>query len=192
MTDPGETSRLLDLVRLGDERARNELLAHVGERLRLLTGRMLRSFPGVAKWEETDDVLQNAIIRLCRSLEAAHPESARHFYNLAALQIRRELIDLARHYNGARESHIQEHYEHTGMRNVSSAEPASLEEWTAFHKAVAALPNIERELFDLIWYEGLSQEQAASVLAVSVRTAKRRWQSARLRLIDSLNGEKPH
>ena len=61
---------------------------------------MLKFFPVVARWEQTDDVLQNALVRLCRALEAAPPEDARHFYHLAELQIRRELLDLANRYRG--------------------------------------------------------------------------------------------
>jgi RNA polymerase sigma-70 factor (ECF subfamily) len=40
----------------------------------------------------------------------------------------------------------------------------------------------------LLFYEGLTQEEAATVLGVSLRTLKRRWQSARCRLHDALNG----
>ena len=52
------------------------------------------------RWEQTDDVVQNALVRLRRALETTSPESVRSFVNLAAVQIRRELIDLARHYHG--------------------------------------------------------------------------------------------
>jgi RNA polymerase sigma-70 factor (ECF subfamily) len=185
------------MVRLGDERARNELFAHVSERLRLLTRQMLRSFPGVARWEETNDVLQNANIRLWQSLKAAHPESTRHFYNLAALQIRRELIDLARHYVGSLGQNVKPQSDdvgtttafHGSLNGIAQAdEPSTMEEWTTFHEKVSALPDEERELFGILWYEGLTQNQAADVLGVSIRTVKRRWQSARIKLIDALNG----
>jgi DNA-directed RNA polymerase specialized sigma24 family protein len=53
------------------------------------------------------------------------------------------------------------------------------------------LPPIEREAFDLLFYQELSQAEAAAVLAVSVRTIKRRWQSARLRLVQNLGGKMP-
>src|SRR5438128_1367023 len=99
-TAAGETARLLDLLRQGDDQARCQLVSHACERLRRLTSRMLKGYPGVGRWEQTDDVLQNALLRLWRAMEAIQPESVRHFYNLAALQIRRELIDLAHHHLG--------------------------------------------------------------------------------------------
>ncbi|MBL8798147.1 MAG: helix-turn-helix domain-containing protein, partial [Planctomycetia bacterium] len=45
--------------------------------------------------------------------------------------------------------------------------------------------------FDLLFYQGLSQAEAAALLNVSERTVKRRWQSARLQLHDALGGEFP-
>jgi DNA-directed RNA polymerase specialized sigma24 family protein len=43
----------------------------------------------------------------------------------------------------------------------------------------------------LLWYQGLSQAEAAELLQVSERTIKRRWMSARLQLQDALHGEMP-
>ena len=50
--------------------------------------------------EQTDDVLQNAVVRLLRALEEVRPPSVRAFFGLAATQMRRELLDLARRYQG--------------------------------------------------------------------------------------------
>jgi RNA polymerase sigma-70 factor (ECF subfamily) len=53
------------------------------------------------------------------------------------------------------------------------------------------MPDEEREIFDLLWYQGLSQAEAATLLKVSERTIKRRWQSARLKLHHALRGGLP-
>src|SRR3954454_4097329 len=104
MDEPhGESTRigqLLSRLRAGDGAARDPLLGIVCERLGRLAHKMLRDFPGVARWEGTEDVVQNATLRLCRALKDVTPESPRSFFNLAAVLIRRELIDLARHYYG--------------------------------------------------------------------------------------------
>ncbi len=84
----------LDRLRAGDEAARDDLLRIACDRLSRLARKMLRSFPVVRPWEQTDDVLQNASMRLCRALDDVKPASVRSFINLAAVQIRRELIDL--------------------------------------------------------------------------------------------------
>jgi RNA polymerase sigma-70 factor (ECF subfamily) len=198
----GDTARLLDLLRQGDEQARHRLVTHACERLRILTSRMLKGYPGVRRWEQTDDVLQNALLRLCRALEANTPESPRHFYNLAALQIRRELIDLAHHHLGPQGHGAKHHTDGAGKaaddrggkldgQEGEEGEPHTLEAWTDFHRAVESLPDEERELFGLLWYEGVTQEEAAAVLGVSLRTVKRHWQSARLRLAGALGGDAP-
>jgi RNA polymerase sigma factor (sigma-70 family) len=56
---------------------------------------------------------------------------------------------------------------------------------------VDALPAEEREVFDLVWFQGLSQPQAAALLGVSEATLKRRWWSARQRLHGALKGLLP-
>ena len=42
-------------------------------------------------------------------------------------------------------------------------------------------------MFDLLYYEDFSQEEAATILGCSVRTIRRRWNDAKLRLHGELN-----
>ena len=70
-------------------------------------------------------------------------------------------------------------------------DPGRLAEWTGFHAQVEALPEEEREVFDLLFYQGVPQAEAAAVLGVSERTIKRRWQAARLALHEALGGRLP-
>src|SRR5262249_10707873 len=81
--------RHLDRLRLGDLSARDELLARAYARLQAQVVRMLGQFPGVRRWEDADDVSNNAAMRLWKALEVAKPATALHFYRLAALQVRR-------------------------------------------------------------------------------------------------------
>jgi DNA-directed RNA polymerase specialized sigma24 family protein len=48
-----------------------------------------------------------------------------------------------------------------------------------------------RELFELLWYKGLTQAEAAALLGVSERTDNSRRLAARVRLGDSLDGQLP-
>ena len=93
----------IDRFRGGDESARAELLSAVSDRLLRIARKMLRSYAGVARWEEGDDIAQNALIRLDRALRAVTPPTARDFFRLAAAEVRRELTDLTRHYYGPRD-----------------------------------------------------------------------------------------
>jgi RNA polymerase sigma-70 factor (ECF subfamily) len=196
-----ELQSLLDRARGGDEQAYEELMSRAAHRLRRLTHRMLAGFPHVRRWEETDDVLQAALLRLYRSLGEVRPESTKAFFGLAATQIRRQMIDLARHYYGVY-GHGARHHTDPARRaaddsggvlaQVSLADrPDDLLAWTAFHEAVETLPDEDREAFSLVWYGGLSQRDTAELLGVSERTVIRRMNRARLALHDLLDGEAP-
>src|SRR5690242_5295106 len=97
----GETTQILDWaarLRDGDDSAMDELLIHFESRLCRLTRKMLRTFPAVRRWEQTDDVYQGAAIRLRRALKKVMPKNSREFFGLAALQVRRELLNMAAVY----------------------------------------------------------------------------------------------
>ncbi len=175
----------------GCPESRRTIIEHCCDRLRTMARRMLKKYPGVGRWSDTDDVLQESLLRLHRALATVQPESVRKFYGLAATQIRRELIDLARKHFGplgvgtkhdtdagkAAEGHPDSHFE-----------PETIAAWTEFHEAVEELPEAEKEVFSLLWYDGLIQSDAARVLGISLATLKRRWVSARLLLQDRLQG----
>jgi DNA-directed RNA polymerase specialized sigma24 family protein len=44
-------------------------------------------------------------------------------------------------------------------------------------------------VFDMLWYQGLTQAEAAALLQVSERTLQRRWRAACERLHAALDGE---
>jgi RNA polymerase sigma-70 factor (ECF subfamily) len=185
----------------GDDAARKDLLNCACERLTRLSRKMLKGFHRVKRWEATDDVVQNALLRLYRTLGEVRPATAVDFYRLAATNIRRELLDLAKHYYGPQGLGAN----HATMAADTSqnlgeiGRPASanredfgkLEAWAAFHDHVERLPEEDKEVFDLLWYQQLSQADAAQLLGVSERTVKRRWASARLKLHEALGGQSP-
>ena len=173
------------LVRLesGCPEARATILQHTCERLQNMAKRMLRNSPKVRRWETTDDLLQEALLRLHRSLVEINPTTAKEFYGLAATQLRRQLVDLARkHYGkqGIGKNHFTDG-EGSVQKNAGHS-PESLEDWTQLHERIEQLPLEEKEVFELFWYEGLTQADAAKILGISLATFKRRWQAARLRL----------
>jgi RNA polymerase sigma-70 factor (ECF subfamily) len=188
----------LDRHRAGDPAARNELIRHSQERLRLLTRQMLRGYPALRKWEDTSDVFQNVLCRLDRALRDVPPPSPHDFLCLAAALIRRELIDLARHHFGPQGE--GRHRQPPGQPasdaaapepSDSSDDPGRLAVWGEVHGYIAALDGPERQLFELLYYQGLTQPQAAALLGVPARTLRRHWQEARLRLMEHFGQECP-
>jgi RNA polymerase sigma-70 factor (ECF subfamily) len=191
----------LDLLRAGELAVRDQLLALADQRLQRLARKMFGDFPRLGRWVLPEDVSQGASLRLWRSLEELAPATARDFYRLAALHIRRELLDLARRFfgpAGAGAHHASPPPRPAGESSPpaeatagSTYDPVRLANWTEFHTHVEALPGPEREVVDLHWYQGLSQPEAAALLGVNERTLKRRWQAVRLRLAEALRGEPP-
>jgi RNA polymerase sigma-70 factor (ECF subfamily) len=188
----------LERLKDGDDAAREGLLVSASGRLTRLARKMLRRCPGVHRWELTDDVLQNALIRLDHTLRAIKPPTAPDFFRLAAAHIRRELIDLARHYYGPTRAGANQRTR-GGLDSEaeieplaeSTNEPCRLAMWTEFHERIEELPDDDRALFDLLWYQGLTQAEAGAVLGVSERTINTRWIKARLKLHKMLGGQLP-
>lgn len=159
--------------------------------LRQQTRRMLRSFPSVRRWDDTDDVLHGAAMRLCRALDGAPPRSARHFNWLLAQQVRWCLLSLARKYNGpmgltrnCRDLAGTDPHQSSPLNDFPDTgdDDVTLAEWSEFHRQVEGLPHEIAEVFSLHWYLELSHAEIAESLAVSEVTVRRRWREAKLRL----------
>lgn len=180
----------------GDSTARDDVIARARDRLTRMARKMLRDFPLVNRWEETDDVFQNAAMRLCRTLERVIPEDTCGLMRLAARDIRCALLDLARHYRGPADTWklAREDRAHTQLLSEGPAEdthePGALCFWTEFHQCVHNLPEELQQVVDLIWYHQLSQFEAAEVLQISERTVQRYWRQACIQLHSTL-GELP-
>ena len=168
---------LLVLAASGNDDAYGELIARASERLLTLTRKMLRNYPHLRRWEQTDDVFQNATMRLYRSLQNLKPDSVRSFMGLATLEIRRSLIDLIRHHFGPEGAAGKHHSDVAGgssgdgdiIKNIPTpaGEPDSLQSWALFHETVDQLPEEEREVFQFVWYGGLQQSESCFTLSKS-------------------------
>ena len=187
-------------MKSGDPNGRKRLLECSCDRLRQLASQMLGTYSRVRRWEDTDDVLANAMIRLNRSLESVTPETPLHYFRLAALQIRRELVDLSRHYfgpqgMGAHHATVDQsesqmpHLEAVQDAKANAFDPVDMATWSELHEKVGKLPDEEREVFELHWYHQISQTEIADLLDVSRRTVIRRWQAACLKLHQSIFSE---
>jgi RNA polymerase sigma factor (sigma-70 family) len=188
--------QLLERMKRGDREARDELVRAFQTRLELLGQKMLRKYPGVGRWVEASDVLQGSLMRLLRALESVEPESTRAFFGLAAGQIRRELLDLARHLYGPQG--LGANYASAAADPGSSrpefdpgdpGDDGDLERWCRFHEEVEKLAAQEREVVGLIYYNGWTQAQVAELFQVNVRTIRRWWESALVKLHRELQDE---
>jgi RNA polymerase sigma-70 factor (ECF subfamily) len=191
----------LDRFNAGDQEALGDLLGHTARRLEQRARGMLHgSFSRLAAQEQTGDVTQEASLRLLKALAEVKVVTSAEFYRLSSTIIRRVLIDLIRHHYGKEGSAAHRApapaTESSGLAALaptagSSNAPDALAAWSEFHECVEKLPAEQREVFDLLWYQELSQDEAADVLGVSVPTVKRRWRDAKMELIDLLGDNFP-
>ena len=183
----------LERLKQGDLKAREVLMARVSRRLLVLARRMLQDSPRIGRWEQAEDLLQASVLRLHLALADVVPPSVEDFLRFAAAQMRRELTDMARHYFGPQGIGANHATPVPGCMSPgegylafeehdSSCSPSNLAVWTEFHSSIEQLPEIERQVFDLLWYHELTQVEAAKVLKVTERQLRRYWQSARLNL----------
>jgi RNA polymerase sigma factor (sigma-70 family) len=195
--------RMIAKMQQGDPTAREQLLNATCQRLLHLTRKIKRGYQRVARWEETDDVFQRAALRLYRSLEHVTINDSQHFLRLAATQIRRELIELSRSLDGPHgldRNHATQRAVKRGEASggeyefeaiEATSDPQHVSEWSEFHQLIESLPEPQREVVELLWYHGMSQEEAAKTLQVAVRTVRRRWREARLVLHERLGESLP-
>lgn len=195
--------RLAAADEMGRRAAAAELVAVVAERLRYMARRMLRGFPIVRRYDQSDDVAQAAALRLHRALATVTPSAPEELLGLVALQVRRELVDLARKYAGPESParHLDtDVVRHGGVevrRTEEAIDPSDEQErgtfgrWVRFHEVAEGLADEERRVFEMVWYLGMSQQEIADILGCSVRTARRRWEAARDHFQTHFRGDPP-
>jgi RNA polymerase sigma-70 factor (ECF subfamily) len=159
------------------------LLDRSVRRLHLLCASLLhRSYPRLAHPPlnmQADELLGAIAERLLKALREARPRTVRELFALANQHIRWELNDLARrldHQPAAVE--LREGVVPAPASSVSGLSPDGLR----MLRAIGELPEDEREAFDLVRVQGMTQTEAAEILGVSTATVKRRL-SRGLRLL---------
>jgi RNA polymerase sigma factor (sigma-70 family) len=169
-----------------------ELLTRAVERLHILCAALLhRDYPRLAKPPlnlQSDEMLGAVVIRLLKALRKVHPQNPRQFFALANQHMRWELNDLARRLDNQTAA--------VALREDQIAEPPSRgSEWTPnasrILEAIERLPDVEREVFDLVRIQGMPQTEAAEILGVSAKTVQRRLNRGVLLLSEKLADLKP-
>jgi RNA polymerase sigma-70 factor (ECF subfamily) len=152
------------------------LLGRAVDRLHLLCGTMLfRSYPRLTRPPlnlQTDEMLSSVVERMLKALRQVRPQTVRQFFALANQHMRWELNDLARRLDERtaavelRESLVPAPPESSG----SQLNPNT----RRILDAIETLPEEERETFNLVRIQGMTQPEAAEVLGVSPKTVQRR------------------
>ena len=178
LTCAAKVTTLLNEAGSGDGRAAAELLPLVYEQLRALAGRKMRS-------ERADQTLQatalvhEAYLRLVDTTKVQLWESRWHFFAAAAESMRRILVDHAR-----RRGRVKRGGElhRVDLDNVELTVNDPPDELVALDEALSKLAEKhpqKAQLVNLRYFGGLTHEEAAQALGISISTADRHWAYAR-------------
>ena len=159
------------------------LMDRAVRRLHLLCARLLfRSYPRLTAPPlnlQVDELLGAVAERLLKALREVRPRTVRQLFALANQHMRWELNDLARRLDGQPAAvDLREELVPSPATSASGLTANGLR----MLRAIEALPDDEREAFDLVRIQGLTQVEAGQLLDVSTRTVKRRL-SRGLRLL---------
>ena len=173
----GEITRLLAEMREGDPRAAEELLSHVYHQLRALAAaKMAHEAPGQTL--QPTALVHEAWLRLGGGEGARFPDRA-YFFAAAGEAMRRILVEVARRKKRLKHGG---NLERVDIDNVDLVAPLPDDDLLALDEALTRLAEFDpraANLVKLCFFVGLTQEQAAKELGISVATVERTWAFAR-------------
>lgn len=136
---------------------------------------------------ETTALVHEAYLKLAR--QNSSWRDRRHFYGVAAEAMRRILIDAARNRNRAKRGGDKIQESLTGISLPSCDWDSDL---LGLHEALDELERHSPENAELVrlrYFSGLTCEECAKVLEVSLSTVERRWRFARAWLRVKMDGK---
>ena len=173
-----DVTQILQAIEHGDAGAANELLPLVYQELRRLAAhKMTSEAPGHTL--QPTALVHEAYLRLVGPSQAQQWDGRGHFFAAAAEAMRRILVEAARRKK--RLKHGGE-MQRVDMDDAELALPLPDDELLALDEALNRLATVDAraaEVVKLCFFIGLTQEQAAKELGVSLATAERLWSFAR-------------
>lgn len=183
-----DITALLLQIREGDQEALAKILPIVYAELRRTAARYM----GRERRDHTlqpTAVVHEVYLRLVKG-NPANWKNRAHFFALSARLIRRILVEYARGHGSAKRGGK---WRQVPMEEVLVFNPAQSEDLVSLNNALDTLETLDARqsrIVDLRFFGGLSMDEIAEVLAVSVGTVKNEWAVARVWLHRELSRQK--
>ncbi|MFG0265980.1 MAG: ECF-type sigma factor [Rhodopirellula sp. JB055] len=181
-----EVSMLLQQVKNGDEEAREKLFVTLQSELRDMAGALMRG-------ERPDHTLQatalvnEACVRLLDTEALKNVSDRRYMFGMANRAMRQILIDHARRRRtNKRGGDYQRASLDVVLDNFEANNRCQYEDLEAALEGLESTSPRQREVVELRFFSGLTNEEVAKVLEISVATVERDWRLARAKLFDQL------
>lgn len=181
-----QVTTLLGRWRGGDEQAFDELLSQVYDELRRLARAQLARRPSASL--QPTGLVAEAYFKLAGSDQVDWQNRA-HFFSVAALAMRRLLIDRYRRYQADRRGAGQAAVTIQDELLGAQRRPIELDRLEDALTELESLDPRQAKIVTLKFYGGLKVEEVAAVLDISPRTVKREWAVAKLWLHRELKRE---
>ena len=183
---PREVTRLLFDWRNGDQEALDRLMPLVYEELRRMASRYMR---GERQHHtlQSSALVNEAYLRLVDHTNIDWQNRA-HFFGVAAQAMRRVLVDHARTRNVQKRGGGAVKVALDDALDVAEEKAAEIVALDDALGALAAFDERKARVVELRYFGGLTAEEAAEVLGVSLATVEREWRTARAWLLRELEG----
>ena len=179
-----EATLLLNAIESGDTKAADQVLPLVYEELRRLAASKMANEVAGHTLQPTA-LVHEAWLRLV-GVQPPRFENRAHFFSAAAEAMRRILIDRARQKRAVRHGGGQQRVE---LEHVELPFPGDDDQLLAVNDALEQLATahpLEAEVVKLRYFVGLTHEETAEALGISLRTAKYYWAHARAWLFNEI------
>ena len=190
MTSQHEITRLLADWSNGDRQALEKLTPLVYDELRRLAGRYLRQ-ERVGHTLQSTALVHEAFLKLVGQNNVRWQNRA-HFFGIAAQMIRRILVDYARARQAGKRGAGAERLSLDEAIAVPGAPDLDLLALDDALEGLAKIDERQSRLVELRFFAGLTLEETAEVLQMSIATAKRDWVSAKAWLSREIRRQSAH
>ena len=192
MVDGAQSSRQLTLLLRawsdGDDAALETLLPLVEAELRRLA-RIYMAKERRGHTLQTTALVNEAFVRLVEAREVRWQDRS-YFLGLSAHLMRRVLVDHARTRGAQKRGGRAQRVTLTDAVLMAAAPSEELIDLDRALDALAAVDARKAKVVELRFFGGLSAEETADVLRVSIDTIKRDWRFARMWLLRELEGRR--
>ena len=176
--DASRITILLQDAAAGKKEAADALIPLVYDQLRRIAQRRIEGERDGFTLQATE-LVHEALIKMVPALDKRDWQDRTHFYNAAAEAMRRILIDHARARNTAKRGSGEVEFVPINLIEVAAQDSEKI---LALDEAIARLGEMDETLGQLVrlrFFAGLTVEETAKVLGVSLRTVSREWAFAR-------------
>ena len=177
MTDPGDITELLLSLEQDRERAVDLLFPRVYDELRAIAGARLRAERAGHTLSATA-LVHEAYLKLVNQSRVDWKNRA-HFFAVAARAMRRILIDYAEARHAGKRGGGAEF---VTLGEESASRDSNLDELLAIDQAMTRLAGLDERqarVVELRFFGGMTLEEIAEVLGVSLASVNRDWRTAR-------------